>query len=447
MSNDELTTNNLGNCPKYLNRKTIIACLPNPTLVTPSLPLPAEAVALIASADLLFLTASSSGHHLSTNIRGGPVGFLRLLTNTASQTQLVYPEYSGNRLYQTLGNLSTTPLAGIVVPDFHTGNVLYATCTTEILTGKAAAELMPHSNLAVILTLTEAKFIKEGLPFRADDGEPSPYNPPVRPLASEKIPSSFASPTETSISATLVARTMLSPDIARLSFEADDEITWTPGQHVALSLESELSSGYSHMRDDDPRSLNDDFIRTFTVSSKPPKVKGKRFEVTVRNVGVVTGYLMKANARAGVVADLKGFGGEFKVEGKKEGEGIGFVAGGIGITPLIPQVSSEVVLFWSVSARDIGLVKDTLEIWKRNGTIPYTKLFISGALTEENRKWLEGVASEKVVVEYRRLDKDDFNSMRASNLNRWYICAGKTFQNVVSTWLDGRETITEDFSY
>lgn len=42
-----------------------------------------------------------------------------------------------------------------------------------------------------------------------------------------------------------------------------------PGQYVALAFEDKLSAGYSYMRDDDLKSLNDDYVRKFTASSSP----------------------------------------------------------------------------------------------------------------------------------------------------------------------------------
>ncbi|KAI4142236.1 MAG: hypothetical protein LQ340_007403 [Diploschistes diacapsis] len=177
----------LSNCPKYLNAKHIRPTIPLPQPEPSSLPLSPSALSLISKADLFFLTSSASGTHLSTNYRGGPRGFIRIVSSTPSSTQLAYPEYSGNRLYQTLGNLHVTPLTGIVIPDFTTGDALYATCSAEIHVSPAAAALIPRSNLVIVLTLTKALFVRSSLAFRAaaDLSSPSPYNPPVRPLATE----------------------------------------------------------------------------------------------------------------------------------------------------------------------------------------------------------------------------------------------------------------------
>ena len=47
---------------------------------------------------------------MGTNHRGGSPGFVRVASNKPGPggCTLVYPEFSGNRLYQTLGNLYTT---------------------------------------------------------------------------------------------------------------------------------------------------------------------------------------------------------------------------------------------------------------------------------------------------------------------------------------------------
>jgi len=175
----------LGNCPKYLNKKHIVPHIPHPNLVSNSLPLPKAAIDLIEKSDLFFISSSNHESDMDTNHRGGPQGFVRILSNNEHGVTIVYPEYSGNRLYQTLGNLRTTPKAGLVFPDFDTGDVFYITGTTEILAGKDATDLIAHTNLAVKIRVDAARFVSDGLGFRGQEGERSPYNPPVRFLSSE----------------------------------------------------------------------------------------------------------------------------------------------------------------------------------------------------------------------------------------------------------------------
>src|SRR5207247_1851176 len=249
-----------GNCPKYMNRKHIVPAISDPKLVSDSPQLSPEALGLLERADAFFLSSSHENSSMDTNIRGGPRGFVRVLSNDPSGSVLVYPEYSGNRLYQTLGNLQITPFAGYCFPDFETGDVLYLTGKTEVLIGKEAAALLPRSNLAVKVTVTAARYVEKGLAFRGEAGEPSPYNPAVRYLVTEKVNPTAQGSDSTSTMATLIRKEVITPSINRFRFKVSDPATsgkWTPGQYVTLSFADELDMGYSHMRDDDPTSLND----------------------------------------------------------------------------------------------------------------------------------------------------------------------------------------------
>ena len=111
---------------------------------------------------------STSNHEtdMDSNHRGGPPGFVRVVTNDHTNgTVLAYPEYSGNRLYQSLGNLQVNPNAGLVFPDFTTGDVLYVTGEAKILVGKDAEELLPHTNLVVEIRVLASIHVKQGFGF------------------------------------------------------------------------------------------------------------------------------------------------------------------------------------------------------------------------------------------------------------------------------------------
>ena len=392
-----------GNCPKYLNKKDIVVALPKPVLISNSLPLPEVALNLLSKADVFFISSSHHGSSMGTNYRGGPPGFVRVLVNDDSSTSLVFPEYSGNRLYQTLGNLQMTPKAGLVFPDFETQDVLYVAGTTEILIGEAAGNLLPRSNLVVKLSLTAARFVQKGLAFRGIADEFSPYNPPVRFLPTE----SNALHTEpaannAAVNAQLVKLDIITPTILRARFKFSQKkaaVRWNAGQYVALSFEAELSAGYSHMRDSDPRSLNDDYIRTFTISSSPPtsdqdttntSADDDEFEITLRTVGVATRFLSRQQPRNGLSLPVKGFGGSFIIPWTPYTK-ISFVAGGIGITPLLAHLpslslatSTSLHLFWMINVSDINLILDTFRRYPvLVNPLTTVKVFISGLVGSE----------------------------------------------------------------
>lgn len=428
--------------------------MPEPVLLSESLPLFDSALNLLAKADMFFISSSHEDLSMGTNHRGGPPGFVRVEEDDSSGTTLTYPEYSGNRLYQTLGNLHTTPKAGLVFPDFDTGDVLYVTGKTEIAIGKDAATVLPRSDLVVKIHITAARFVQRSLSFRGQNGERSPYNPPLRFLAKEQASPNAQTNNGKVAYAQLRARELLTPTIARFKFSVSDPEAagrWTPGQYVAIAFENELSVGYSHMRDDDPRSLNDDYVRTFTVSSVPgTKLLEDGFEITIRNVGMVTNFLFRQNVRAGLELPLRGFGGEFRVrQGPKEI--VPFVAGGIGITPLLAQLQqldlTRIRLFWTFNIRDIGLSVDTFKRFP--DLAPSTKLFISGSgqtLPPETKVALDNLEQANAQFVFRRMLVTDVQADDELSAT-WYLCTGPTLRKSLTTWLAGKKTVYEDFDY
>jgi NAD(P)H-flavin reductase len=383
---------------------------------------------------------------MDTNHRGGPPGFVRILSNDESGVTIVYPEYSGNRLYQTLGNLNTTPQAGLVFSDFSNGDVLYLTGNTEILAGRAATDLIAHTNLAVKIKVNDARFVSNALAFRGHEGAFSPYNPPVRYLSSERGHGFIGD--DKQILAKLIDKTIITPTIARFRFQVADPAKasqWKPGQYVALSFQDELDIGYSHMRDDDPKSLNDDFLRTFTISSRQDALDGQnQFEITIRKVGPVTDHLFRTNLRAGLEVPLQGFGGDFFIH-QNEGEMISFIAGGVGITPLLAQAQGLdlefVRLYWAVRGDDLPFVKDTFS--RIPGLAKSTRLFITGKINEDSDDW-KLVQNSGASVGKQRMAKEDISEPSSS---KWYICTSPTFRTTLLSWLDGQTVIYEDFNY
>ena len=444
----------LGNCPKYLNRKKIVSALAKPELVSDSPKLPQRALDVVEKADLFFISSSQRDLDMDTNHRGGPPAFIRVVSNDDSGAVIAYPEYSGNRLYQTLGNLKVNPLAGVCVPDFETGDMLYFTGTTDILVGKAAAQVLPRSNLAVKVKITSARFVANALPFRGIEGERSPYNPVVRYLSTEKQP---ASAQDADLQqACLLRQTKLTPTISRFNFSLENAATYKPGQYVTLDFSKHMDMGYSHMRDDDPRSINDDFVRTFTVSSPPgsppnpvKKLRDDEFEITIRRVGSVTDFLFKymgkeSNERGihELEVGVKGFGGEFEVQQHGENP-VCFIAAGVGITPLLPSLwtldYSKLSILWSVRREDLPLVFDTLE--HHPSLAKSLHIFV----TNPEESDVNELERRGAAVLSRRLSKEDLDAV--SSISKYYLCTPVPMRKQLIEWLPGKELGFEDFNF
>lgn len=440
----------LGNCPKYLNKKHVVRHISTSSLLSQGPRLTSAAEAVISNSDIFFISSiNTEDSSMDTNHRGGPPGFVRV---AADKTRIVWPEYSGNQLYQSLGNLLVNPLAGVVFADHLSGDVVYVTGTTEIHVGIDAEKVIRSTNLAVSLTIKEYRHVRDGIHWRADTGEPSPYNPPVRKLAGETkdLPSAGAS-----TQARLVSVKHMTPTIARLQFKVTlgtsaTKLVQLPGQWVALDFSNRLDQGYSHMRDADPTSLNDDYVRTFTISSAPSLLSetGDTFEITMRKIGRVTSALFDHDpARYDFDVTVRGIGGEYSINTADSDKVVGFFASGVGITPLLSSIPGldvqRLIVLWSLRYDDVPLVLDTLKQYPQ--LADRLCLYITGTPSQVSEKNIASLRESKVKFETRRVAQGDFEQHEI--IADWYICTTPALARVLTEWLPGKNIIVEDFAF
>lgn len=455
----------LGNCPKYLNGRVVVPREEGKgaeVVWEGRGRMPEGAVAVVGRADMFFLaTVEEGGASMDVNHRGGPRGFVRVERNEdggEGGLVLVYPEYSGNRLYQSLGNLlGGDARIGVVVPDYESGDVLYVTGTAEVVVGEEAGSVMPHAKVVVRIVVDEGKFVKNGLTFRGAQEDPSPYNPPVRRLAVEgALPA--AGEEKGKATATLVKREVITDGIARFTFRLaparDGAIKrWRAGQYITLDFSEDLDHGYSHMRDEDPQSLNDDFVRTFTISSPPPPTgegqveSGTEVQLTLRRHGPATNMLWRQNVGAQLEVPILGFGGEEKFAMMTAGDRKAvFIAGGVGITPLLAQAAEvlaagrAVSVLWTLRAEDLALAVDVFE--KIPGLAQVTTLFVTKA--KEVAGLVSKVEEMGAEVELGRISQQ---RVLGSTGSKYFLCTSPELVKVLLGWLEGEEVVAESFNY
>ena len=151
-----------------------------------------------------------------------------------------------------------------------TGDVLYLTGEAHNLVGPAAQRLMPRINASTTIYVTGYIFVEDALPVRQKPGtqvQRSPYSPPVRHLAEEITSTYFVDNVQEIPKVVLTRIEMLSRDIATFTFESSTHVNIVPGQAAILDFKSVVGTlPYQHMANDNPTSINDDKIRTWTVS-------------------------------------------------------------------------------------------------------------------------------------------------------------------------------------
>ncbi|KAH7908707.1 hypothetical protein BJ138DRAFT_1115608 [Hygrophoropsis aurantiaca] len=394
----------LGLCPKYINIRVIRPfrdAVPRVLYQNPIMDheecLPDDVISFIHEADTAYIATSyvapakdeeTYPSRVGTNHRGGRPGFMRVRPN--DRRTIVLPNYggctpvfiftscsadvksAGNRMMNSLGNIYITPLAGLVIPSFSTGSVLYVTGEAETKFGEAAQRIMPHANIITTIRITGFTFVENALPLREDPGvtERSPYSPPVRYLANEQPPTVSLG----DVILTLMYTRLHSSNLATLTFRSSRTIDVRPTQNCVLDL-SDFLRVRSHELiewEEDESTENDDCIRTWTISELPTKESPHIFSLTMRaiNGGLITPILYQIAKNAdpnqsgttvdvsglNIMARLRGIGGDLPVpepiSACDGGRRLLWIAGGIGLTP-----------FLSLTRHVSGLAKRSYGVW------------------------------------------------------------------------------------
>jgi predicted pyridoxine 5'-phosphate oxidase superfamily flavin-nucleotide-binding protein len=112
------------NCPKYIQRRELISKTDGrATTVTQGRVLTDAQRALISQTDTFFIATQADPMGADVSHRGGRPGFV----TASGPDALVWPEYSGNLMYMTLGNLELDPRAGLLFVEWDKGNLLHVT--------------------------------------------------------------------------------------------------------------------------------------------------------------------------------------------------------------------------------------------------------------------------------------------------------------------------------
>ena len=123
------------NCPKYIQRRQLRAMQAAAALNIPAAAaatgsaIDGDVAALLGAADTIFVASANAATGADASHRGGPRGFVQV---TGAHT-LRIPDYHGNSMFNTLGNLELDAGFGLAVPDFEGGRLLQVSGTARLL--------------------------------------------------------------------------------------------------------------------------------------------------------------------------------------------------------------------------------------------------------------------------------------------------------------------------
>lgn len=136
------------NCPRYIQART---CDFNNNdsqsarIVRKAATLDGDLRNWISHADTFFVASFHPLGGADISHRGGFPGFVQVV----DEGTIIWPEYNGNGMFNTLGNLIENPDAGLLFVDFEQGGTLQLSGTTEILWDEERAAFFPGAERLV----------------------------------------------------------------------------------------------------------------------------------------------------------------------------------------------------------------------------------------------------------------------------------------------------------
>ena len=172
-----LTTEQVyGNCRRYMQERMFAGIRPNSSPNDQVVRGPVLSMAQqgqISGADTFFIATNHPVSGADVSHKGGRPGFVKVLDDR----RLAFPDYNGNRMFNTLGNLAVNPYAGLLVIDFETGRTLQLAGAASIDWNRERAGSFAGAERVVDFEVEAFIDTPNGFPLITRFRQYSKYNP------------------------------------------------------------------------------------------------------------------------------------------------------------------------------------------------------------------------------------------------------------------------------
>ena len=322
-----------GNCPQYIQARAVqllpeIDEAPQRRSVSRSDRFDPRSRALIERSDTLFIATAYAedkaavSQGVDVSHRGGKPGFVRV----EDERHFLFPDFSGNNHFNTLGNIQLNPKAGFLFVDFERGDLLYMTGEAEIVWEGEELRAFAGAERLIRFSAEEVIRVEESLPLRFDFGTYSPmlehtgsWDQARQAIAAEKERNLYLPYEVFDIEPESEAITSFYLRRADGKAPAKHE----PGQFLPIRL---CLPG-----------MADPVSRTYTVSDAP---NGDYYRLSVKREGgdaVVSNHLHD-QAKPGFRLEAMAPRGKFLLDRTSE-RPVVLISAGVGITPMIAMAN------------------------------------------------------------------------------------------------------------
>ena len=311
-----------GNCPQYIQARDVdwLAADPKAAKIEQRNRFSADDRRLIEQADTLFIATASGpvegvARGADVSHRGGKPGFVKI----EGDDGFVFPDYSGNNIFNTVGNILLNPKAGFLFVDFEKGGLLYLTGAAEVVWEGAAVEAFAGAERLIRFRLERAVAVQGSLPlnFRFQGFSPKlaqtgDWSTAEQIMAAEQERDSYLD--YEVVDVVPESGTIRSLVLRRADGKAP--ASYRPGQFLPIRLDIPGQDG--------------PVTRTYTLSDAPG---GEGYRLSIKREGLVSRFLHD-HARVGFRLQAMAPRGRFFLDAQSE-RPVVLLSAGVGITPMI----------------------------------------------------------------------------------------------------------------
>lgn len=169
-----------GNCPKYIQTRDLVwskneSANTDFSAVEISEHIDTRSKAFIEQADTFFVASRTKTFSedirsgIDASHRGGKPGFIKVTGN-----KLCFPDFSGNKFFNTLGNIVSDGRVGLVFPNYANGDAIFATGWAEIQWNNDTINAFEGAERMIEVTIERLLYIPQFMPMTGKLIEQSP---------------------------------------------------------------------------------------------------------------------------------------------------------------------------------------------------------------------------------------------------------------------------------
>ncbi len=322
-----------GNCPQYIQTRSVKMRPKNRDVqgenpVIRSNKFDDRTRSLIETSDTLFIaSAFSDGREAASNgadvsHRGGKPGFVKV----EDERTFVFPDFSGNNHFNTVGNLVLNPRAGFLFIDFSAGDLLYLTGDTEIVWDGPEVQAFIGAERLIRFRAEEVIRIEDILPLSFGFGEFSPMLDHT---------GSWTQATET-IAAERERNTYLCYEVFDVQRESDQISSFYLRRKDRKTLPLHEPGQFLPIRLKIP-GQDSAVTRTYTVSEAPT---GDHYRLSIKREGgdALVSNFFHRDVKPGFELEAMAPRGKFVLDPSSD-RPVVLISGGVGTTPMIAMAN------------------------------------------------------------------------------------------------------------